>query len=389
MFSFSNKNVYLISTAKWGKMKVSKHHYAIELAKKGNQVYYIEPPDLTLKENMVVKRNVEVSNLHIVSYRPVYRGKRFLPEKIYNFLFKIQISQFKKHLKCEPDVVMCFDIDRFTDLRWFGADVSIMFMADLFKPGKLPSVIASADICFGVSDSIVELLEAHGRKAFFINHGLNDEFRQLALSELSVVEERPKPQHRLKAGYMGSLFMEALDVTIMQQVIEQNPEVDFVFWGQYQRNEDNMVAYEDEKIFAFIRFLKQQPNVFLRGPKVSKELMDEIPAIDLFWLCYYMKKNWLWDGSNSHKIMEYLSTGKPVVAHHVSTYKDKKLLYMLPGKDNDDYPALFKQVIGIINNGEDSALRKRRLEFALDNTYEQQVQVMESVINREIKKIQH
>jgi len=44
MFSFTNKTIFILSPQPWGKMHISKHHYAIELAKKGNLIYYFNPP---------------------------------------------------------------------------------------------------------------------------------------------------------------------------------------------------------------------------------------------------------------------------------------------------------------------------------------------------------
>lgn len=44
-FSFNNKTILIISPEPWGKMMISKHHYALELAKLGNEVYFLNPPN--------------------------------------------------------------------------------------------------------------------------------------------------------------------------------------------------------------------------------------------------------------------------------------------------------------------------------------------------------
>ncbi|GAB1397072.1 hypothetical protein MASR1M65_18510 [Saprospiraceae bacterium] len=42
---FKNKTILIISQQEWGLMRISKHHYALELAKKGNKVFYLTAPD--------------------------------------------------------------------------------------------------------------------------------------------------------------------------------------------------------------------------------------------------------------------------------------------------------------------------------------------------------
>jgi len=39
-FELRNKTIIILSPEKWGKMMLSKHHYAIELAGMGNIVFF-------------------------------------------------------------------------------------------------------------------------------------------------------------------------------------------------------------------------------------------------------------------------------------------------------------------------------------------------------------
>src|SRR5215475_10747584 len=43
--SLNNKTILILSPQSWGKMMLSKHHYAIALARKGNKVFFLNPPD--------------------------------------------------------------------------------------------------------------------------------------------------------------------------------------------------------------------------------------------------------------------------------------------------------------------------------------------------------
>ena len=44
----NGKVAFVISPQAWGNMRITKHHYAIELAKLGYTTYYFNPPLLTL-----------------------------------------------------------------------------------------------------------------------------------------------------------------------------------------------------------------------------------------------------------------------------------------------------------------------------------------------------
>jgi hypothetical protein len=47
MFQFRDKTIVIITREKWGVMKISKHHYALELAKNHNcTVFFVETPQL-------------------------------------------------------------------------------------------------------------------------------------------------------------------------------------------------------------------------------------------------------------------------------------------------------------------------------------------------------
>jgi hypothetical protein len=140
MYPLINKTVYLISPERWGKMRISKHHYALELADRGCTVYFIEPPTLETS-GVTIKPTADHPRVHVVKYKPVFRGERFLPAWIFEWLLRRQINLLVKKIGQKPDVVWCFQSFLFRNLAWFGAPVRIFFLADQFnKPGVPPEV---------------------------------------------------------------------------------------------------------------------------------------------------------------------------------------------------------------------------------------------------------
>lgn len=360
-------------------MKVSKHHYAMELAERNCKVFFIEPPNLSHK-GINVTPCADHPMISIVKYKPVFRGKRFLPNVLYKFLLKRQAKLLVRKISMKPDVVWSFHGYLFEDLKLFGAPVNIFFAADQFFYDKIPPEIGSADITLAVSDTIFNRIEQNRKKVFQINHGLQKKFVSGA-QELLKHGLPGRPDKNMVAGYTGNLRMEALDRLTMMEVIKANPDIKFIFWGSYKKNDLNLGGMQDKEADEFIDFLEKSPNVYLRGVVKSEELQQEMKEADLFWLCWKIGVNTLWDGSNSHKILEYLSTGKPVISHYVSSYKGTELLYMMSGKEDAGFSDFFKTTLVDIASGESQDLIRTRLSFSINNSYSSQVERIEEMIN--------
>lgn len=363
-------------------MKVSKHHYALELAANNCRVFFIEPPQLS-HTGIEVKTCAEHPMISIVNYKPVFRGKRFLPSFLYSFLLRQQVKALLKKIKQKPDVVWSFQGYLFQNLQWFGAPVTLFFAADQFYYDELPPEVYSATISLAVSDTIYDRMKQSGKPVYMIGHGLQRGFVKAA-EELLNNENAFSVSKKIIAGYTGNLRMEALDRQTMMQVIEQNPEVKFVFWGSYKTKDLNLGGLNNNDADAFISFLERKNNVELKGVVNSEQLQEQMKEADLFWLCWKIGVNALWDGSNSHKILEYLSTGRPVVAHHVSSYQHTDLLYMLPVKDNNGYRELFQQTVELVKRGETKETIRKRLETAVEKSYSGQIREIERFINENL-----
>lgn len=363
-------------------MRVSKHHYALEMAMRGNQVYFIEPPRLQNK-GINVRPSGESDLLHLVSYKPVFRGKRFLPTAIFSAMLRWQIKLLIRKIGKKPDLVLCFHPFLFEHLNWFKSDAAIYFAADLVYSDEMPPEVFSADFTLAVSDTIHKKLSASGKSVHLIQHGLNRHFANTAKALLrsSGTIKKDFSKETLKVGYTGNLLMGGMDRQTMRKVVEANPDVKFIFWGQYDLAGGNFSVGLDEEITGFVEFLKASSNVELRGAVTPETLSQQMSDADVFWICWKIGAGKIWDGSNSHKLMEYLSTGKPIISHYVSSYKGSDILDMLPDASNENYVEHFGQVLNRVKAGEPAETTMKRISFALSNTYEKQIERIESLIN--------
>jgi len=100
--------------------------------------------------------------------------------------------------------------------------------------------------------------------------------------------------------------------------------------------------------------------------------------MDVFLICYDIIKDQC-KGTNYHKVMEYLSTGKVIVSNNITTYHERPdLVTMISDRSsNRDLPTLFKKVIENLEEYNSSALQKSRREFAAENTYQKQIERIE------------
>jgi glycosyltransferase involved in cell wall biosynthesis len=380
-FELTGKVIYLVSTEYWGTMFVSKHHYALQLAAKGNRVYFIEPPSLQYKK-VQVKPYKEESNVFIVSYKPVMRGQRFLPKAIYSLLIRWQISILKRAIGQEPDIVWCFDNFKFNNLTWFKAQKTIFHAVDFVTTDAIPPEASTADIRLCSSEGIKKMVERSGKPAFFVNHGLNAMFCEKSRKHLDELKELPGKPERIRVGYIGNLLMQPLDRDTMRKIISEHPDVEFCFWGQIEKNRGGLAVANEPGVQDFIEFLRSRENVRLFGPVPFFELYEKMLEMDMFWICWRLRTYKIWnENTNPHKILEYLSTGKPVVSHYMYTYRDNKLIDMLLSPDsNEAYPGLFSSVLQRVRQGEPAEMQRQRIEFALDNSYSKQIERIEQLL---------
>ena len=171
----------------------------------------------------------------------------------------------------------------------------------------------------------------------------------------------------------------------MIEVIKKHKEIDFIFWGQYQILQDKLGSYNSDETNVFINELLQLSNVTLKGPVAKKELVTQIKNVHFFWICYNKINSPNWDGSNSHKILEYLATGKPVISHFLETYQTfPDLILMNHEVSNENYHNLFNEGIKNLNLSLSKESIERRIKFAHSNSYSNQIEFVEGKIKENL-----
>lgn len=362
----------ILSPQSWGSMFLSKHHYAIELAKRGNNVFFMNPPD----EKKKFKRGVieiRPSNVHEKLF--LIEHCLFFPYDIkfhamglFQWLMKFHIKKLVKKIAVPIDIVWSFELGNLYPFKYFGSKVYKIFHP-VDEPLNTHAIDAAsgADIIFSVTKEILEKYRHLSIPGHFINHGVTDDF----LLSVDVNKPASNPIH---IGLSGNFLRPDIDRETLLTIIGENPGVVFDCWGSYQVKQTNIGGAEDDTTLAFIRQLQSGKNVVMHGPVPPDELAPALHEADGFLVCYDVKKDQS-KGTNYHKVIEYLSTGKVIISNNITTYRDQPdLVQMIRERDhNNKLPELFKKVISQLGNYNSAGLQQQRIAFANDNTYKKQI----------------
>ncbi|NJO25249.1 MAG: hypothetical protein HC867_04930 [Bacteroidia bacterium] len=113
MTYLENKRILILSPQAWGTMFLSKHHYAVELAKKGNTVYFLNPPDEGHQQikSVHIEEIKGYDTLYLVTHRlffPYNIKFRFI--SFFHFLMKWQVKKILKAIGKPVDIIWSFDL---------------------------------------------------------------------------------------------------------------------------------------------------------------------------------------------------------------------------------------------------------------------------------------
>jgi hypothetical protein len=378
-----NKTILLISPQQWGKMFISKHHYAVELAKRGNEVYFLCPPDndqwkLTGKTKRIKIGAVkEYPNLTLINHQLYFPYQlKFHAKGLYDFLMQKQVNDILAIIKKPVDIIWSFDIGNLYPFRLFGKK-SYKIFHPVDEPLNKEAIEAArgCDVIFSVTHEILEKYRSPDVPGYFINHGVTEHFFKPA---------GIKTDHKTHVGLSGNLLRPDIDRETLLKIIGENDDIVFDFFGSYEQNHANIGGSSDDASAKFIASLKAQKNVVLHGTLGNRELAAAFFDMDCFLICYDIKKDQS-KGTNYHKIMEYLSTGKVILSNNVTTYQhEPDLIQMSESRgNNDELPLLFKKVIAHLDDFNSNELRQKRIAFARDNLYCKQIERIEKMISGE------
>jgi hypothetical protein len=134
----------------------------------------------------------------------------------------------------------------------------------------------------------------------------------------------------------------------------------------------------------FVEFLMSAANVRMYGSLMTVRTAEILQTMDMFLVCYDSER-FADIVANPQKVLEYLSVGNVIVSSLLSDYKSDSDLILMSDK-NKDIPAIFKNTVNGLADYNTDALRKKRIDRALDHTYEKQLLKLEKIVSENERK---
>lgn len=368
----------MISPQPWDGFQVSKHHYAKELTRLGNTVFFVDPPvlDGTLKPGQVhVSEDERDNRIQLVKYCPRWYNSKFHARWLFDRTMRYQARHIVNRCGGRFNCVWDFDNTyNFISLQHFKADLSIFHAVDQISSRH--SSPKNADFVFSVAQPILNRIDVGDTPAHVIGHGLAPEYVSFARNMLATNAFRDTESPVRRVGYVGNLLAQAIDQEVITSIIKQHPDIVFDFIGPY-------TTPSVPNAPSWVAELMKLSNCVFHGLKTQNQILDLSVDIDLWLICYDNEKD-INGGANSHKAMEYLATGKPVVSSHLLAYEGTELLHMPISFNNDTLPPLFSRIASEPRLAKSS---EQRVRFALRNSYTSRLnEIAELIGNRNLSK---
>lgn len=360
-----NKTILLISPESWDHIFVSKHHYAIHLAARGNKVFFLNPP-----QNKISICPTDFNNVWSVNYTNFVKGIRFYPAFIQKWLLRTKFNQLQQLCNVKFDIVWSFDNSVFYNFNALPKSIlKISHIVDLNQNFQTKIAASTANICFAVSNNILDRLQKFQKKSFWVNHGLN---KTPIHTQVNILPG----MNKFKVALIGNLAMPYLDWKILYDTVKSNQESDFIFYGPNANN----FSFKINDFHIFKKKIGALKNSYFPGKVDANIIPSILERFDILLVSY--KEVYHKDQSNSHKMMEYLGSGKVVVATKTLEYENLANTGLIAMTDkNEDFPLLFKNVLNNLKEWNSEEKTKNRIEFASDNTYDKQIDRIEEILN--------
>ena len=368
--SLTDQNILLISPESWGSNRVSKHHFAVQLSKFGNYIYFLDPPSSFNSIKQIT------GNLKVIKYKPRFKGLRKFPSIISGYLISKEIKILEKWLNVKFDIIWNFDSSRFFNLRQIKSKLKIAHIVDWNENFNRIQLCKTSSITLCTSGFLYSELKRHNTLTFNIGHGYN-------LSEYKLCNKEEKllrSNYSINVGYVGNLSIKYIDWEIIYKLIIENREMGFYFIGPSGKSNLSQSIVKDQHYEK----IKKLNNAIFLGEFSGEKIPTILSHFDILLLIYKGQK-YIEQLANPHKILEYLGSGNVIISSWTEEYKNRiELIEML--NCNDEIPKKFKEVsnnLKYYNSKSKSAYRKN---FAIENSYANKIHAIEKLISINILK---
>src|SRR5690606_35211316 len=175
-------------------------------------------------------------------------------------------------------------------------------------------------------NEIISKYDTSHTPAMFVNHGVSDEFIRD-----KIVDNVNSP---VQVGLSGNFLRPDIDWRTLEHIIVAHPNVVFNFFGAYNSQDANLSDLSRGNADAGQISVANLPNTRFHGAVIATELARQLKCMDCFLICYDIDKDQS-KGTNYHKVLEYIATGKVTVSNNITTYANHSDLVAMPQERNN------------------------------------------------------
>lgn len=383
----NSKDIVLLSTADWDNpFWTNKQHVAVELARNGNRVFYIDSlglrrPSASARDlRRIVRRLLKAlrpprkvgDNMWVWSPIVLPWHGNALVRRINRTLLSAGLWSWLKLLGLKRQWFWAYNpmTTEFFDLQSFSC--SIYHCVDEIKaqPGMPVEALEAAekqlaqsvDIIFTTSPQLTETRRAWNANTHYLPNVADYRHFATALARETVVPSDLEDIRGPRIGFIGAISSYKIDFRLIRQVAEARPDWSIVLIGEVGEGD----PWTDSSL------LQALPNLHLLGPRLYKNLPAYLKGFDVALLPNHV--NEYTDAMFPMKFFEYLAAGCPVVSVNLKAIREFAEVVSIA-----DTPEHFINAIDGVLAGGGPEL-DRRLEVAREYTYEARTQRMLSLI---------
>lgn len=348
----------------------------------GNTVYFMNGPRRSgnYKAGEIIVSPTEYDGLYLLEHKLFYPVVlKHYAKFLHYLLLKIHLGNVIDKIG-KVDIIWSFDVSNTLPLSLFKKKDAFKIFMPVDEP-KMPQGAAGAkgaDVVFSVTQEILDKYKEYNIPKMFVNHGVLDRF--IAKEDVWVNSKE------LNVGLSGNFLRPDIDWSCLMKIVENHSNVLFNFFGAFDAVNSNLSNTISDELIVVKEKLKSKKNVIIHGVVPNIKLSDELNKMDAFLICYDVAKDQS-GGTNYHKVLEYMATGRVIVSNNITTYaktNTPSLIEMPAEKNNSRLPDLFRKVIENVEYYNSADMFARRKEYASQHTYHRNILRMQDFINQSV-----
>ncbi|MFM0095238.1 glycosyltransferase [Paraburkholderia nemoris] len=381
-------DIILFSTADWDNpFWTNKQHVAVELARRGHRVLYVE--SIGLRQPSVTGADISRLARRLIKglsgARKVRNGlwvwsplvipfQRYsIIRKINRFLLNAGLAACLVFLRFERSIAWTYNplTTRFFNISNFKKVIYHCVDEIKAQPGIPADIVdvaekeltKSCNICFVTSEHLLKTRkEWKAETYYFPNVADYTHFSKALGNRLTIpkdLQDVPSP----RIGFVGAISRYKIDFELIESMAISHPEWSIVLIGKVGEGDPDTEVSAIEKL----------PNVYLMGPRPYEVLPAYLKGLDVALLPN--KINAYTQAMFPMKFFEYIAAGKPVVATNLNALSAFSEACSLA----EDHDSFIRRVEEALSDPIEKV--EKRLELARNHTYEQRTARMMDLVN--------